>query len=129
MLGELFRRWFVPVRFVLVRARSERGEEFVGAEGVKDVLSGEPGAAELADSVAHLLHMCGVMRIGVDDDFAAQLFCQAEVAVAEIEAVGEGVLLDGYAKLGSAAEDGGEVDVEGLAAEQEASGGMAEDAD
>src|SRR5690348_5694871 len=70
-----------------------------------------------------------MMRVGVDNDVAAQLFCVPQVAVAEVEAVGVGVMLDGYAEFRGAAKDSGQVDLEGLASKQESSGGVAEDAD
>lgn len=83
-------------------AGSEGGEEVVGAFGVEDVLGAEPGALELADAVFHFGEMAGVVGVGVDNDLAAQLLGQAEVAVAEVEALGCGVVLDGHAQFGGA---------------------------
>ena len=45
------------------------------------------------------------MGVGVDDDLAAELLGQAQVAVAQVEALGCGVVLDGDAQLGGAAQN------------------------
>jgi hypothetical protein len=54
-------------------------EGFGGGFGVEDVGGGEPGAAELGDAVAHLVELFGGVGVGIDDDFAAVLFGQAEI--------------------------------------------------
>ena len=54
-------------------------EGFGGGFGVEDVGGGESGAAELGDAVAHLVELFGGVGVGVDDDFAAVLFGQAEI--------------------------------------------------
>ena len=69
------------------------------------------------------------MRVGIHDDAAAHLFGQAQVVIVQVEALGRGIVLHGDAELGSALEYRGQVDGEGLAAQQQAAGGMAEDAD
>ncbi len=56
--------------------------------GVEDVSCGEPGAAELGDAVAHLVELFGGVGVGVDYDFAAVLFGEAEVEVVEVGAGG-----------------------------------------
>ena len=85
---------------------AQGGEEVRRGAGVEHVVFCEPGAAQLPDAVAHFLHVAGVVRVGVDGDFAAQLFCQAQVAVAEVEPVGVGVVLHSDADS-RAAEDCG----------------------
>ncbi len=55
------------------------------------------------------------MRICADDDTAAALFRDTEIAVAEVEAVGIGVVLDGDAELGGATKDGRQVELVGIA--------------
>ena len=69
------------------------------------------------------------MRIRADDDTAAALLRDAEIAVAEVEAVGVGVVLDGDAELGGATKDGRQIEIVGFASQELAAGGMAEDAD
>jgi hypothetical protein len=54
-------------------------EGFGSGLSVEDVGGGEAGAAELGDSVAHLVELFGGVGVGVDDDFAAVLFGEAEI--------------------------------------------------
>ena len=61
-------------------------------------------------------------------DFAAVLFGEAEVEVVEVGAGGAGVVLYGYAEFGGAFEDGVDVEGVGVALEDLAAGGVAEDA-
>jgi hypothetical protein len=67
--------------------------------------------------------------VGVDDDLAAVFFGAAEVEVVEVGAGGAGVVFDGDAEFGGAGEDLSMSIGVGLAAEDLAAGGMAEDAD
>src|SRR5580658_3387012 len=55
--------------------------EFLGGEGVEDVVFGEPGAAGLQNAVANFFHVGGVVGVGVDDDLYALLFGLAEMRV------------------------------------------------
>ncbi len=84
---------------------------------------GEPGAAQLGDAEGHLVELLGGVGVGVDDDLAAEFFGAAEVQVAQVGAGGRGVVLDGDAKLGGAAQHRLEVDGVGIAAEHLAAGG------
>ena len=102
---------------------------FGGGFGVEDVGGGEPGAAKLGDAVTHLVELFGGVGVGVDDDFAAELFGEAEIQVVEVGAGGVGVVFDGYAQFGGAFQDQVDVDGIALAAQNLAAGGMAEDAD
>lgn len=68
---------------------AELGEEGGGGGlGVEDVGCGEPGAAELGDAVAHLVEFFGGVGVGIDYDFAAVFFGQAEVEIVEVGAGG-----------------------------------------
>ncbi len=80
-----------------------------------------------SDAVADLVHVRGVMGVGVDYDFYAVLFGQAEMTVAQVEAVGIGIQFHGDLVFGGGFQDGVYVELVGVAAEQHASGGMAED--
>lgn len=88
---------------------AEGGEEVCCGKRVEDVGWGEPGAAKLADAEADFAEVAGVVGIGVDDEFAAEFFGEAEVAVVEVEPLWGGIVLDGDAELGAAAEDGGQI--------------------
>ncbi len=61
----------------LLRFRAEGGQEIVCGPGVEHIISCEPGAAELADAVADFFHVAGVVRVSVDDDFAAEFASEA----------------------------------------------------
>ena len=104
-------------------------EGFGGGFGVEDVGGGEPGSAERGDAVTHLVELFGGVGVGVDYDFAAVFFGEAEMEVVEVGAGGAGVVLDCYAEVCGGFEDGVDVDGVGFAAEDLAPGGVAEDAD
>jgi hypothetical protein len=59
--------------------RSAHG--FRGGQGVGHIILCEPGAAGLDDSVANLVHVSGVVRVGVDHDLHVQFFCAAQAAI------------------------------------------------
>jgi hypothetical protein len=65
--------------------------EFLGREGVEDVVFGEPGSSRLQDAVADFFHVRGVVGVGVDDDLHASLFGLPKVHVAQVEAIRIGV--------------------------------------
>ena len=92
-------------------------------------MRGEPGAAELGDAVGELVELFGGVGVGVDDEFAAVVFGEAEVGVGEVGAGGGAVVFDGDAELGGAAEDLVDVDGVGFPAEELAASGVGEDAE
>ena len=67
---------------------------FGGGLGVEDICCGEPGATELGDAVAHLVEFFGGVGVGIDYDFAAVLFCEAEMEIVKVGAGGRGVVFD-----------------------------------
>ncbi len=77
-------------------------ESFGGGFGVEDVCGSEPGAAKLGDAVTNLVELFGGVGVGVDDDFAAVLFGDAEIQVVEVGAGRVGVVFDGYTQFGGA---------------------------
>src|ERR1700747_3118711 len=62
--------------------------EFLRWKCIQDDVFGQPGTAGLQDAVTDLLHVRGVMRVGVDHDFHALLLSLAEMNVVKVEAVG-----------------------------------------
>ena len=75
-----------------------------------------------------MVHFSGGVGVGVDADLAAELFGEAKVEVAEVGTRGCGVVLYGHAEFRAALKHGGEVVGISLAAQKDASGGVAEDA-
>jgi 1-aminocyclopropane-1-carboxylate deaminase/D-cysteine desulfhydrase-like pyridoxal-dependent ACC family enzyme len=72
----------------------ECGKKVICAAGVENVGGREPCAAELADAIAHLFEAGDVVCVCVDGNPAAALFGDAEVTIAEVEAIGVSVVLD-----------------------------------
>ena len=81
----------------------------------------------MQDAVADFVEVRGVVGVGVDYDLDAVLFGQAKMAVAEVEAVGIGVQLHCDFLLGCGFQDCVDVELVGIAAEEQASGGMSEE--
>src|SRR5215469_14635980 len=80
-----------------VRFRAEGGEEFFGWERVEHVAGFEPAAAGGFDAIFHDAKLDGGVCVGGDDDFHAALLGEAQMGVAQIEAVRIGVAFDGDA--------------------------------
>jgi hypothetical protein len=72
-------------------------KQFGGGFGIEDVAGCEPGAAELRDTVAHLVELFGGVGVGIDDDLTAVLFGDAKIQVAEVGPCGIGVVFNGHA--------------------------------
>ena len=89
----------------------------------------QPGAAELADSVAHLVEFAGVVGVGVDDDLAAGFFRHAQVVIVQVQAVWVGVVFHRYSQASGGAEYLRHVQLISIAAEEHPSCRVAEDAD
>jgi len=91
--------------------------------GIDEVGGGEPSAAELDDAVIDLVELAGGVGVGVDDDLAAGFFGLAEVEIAEVGAGWGGVVLNGDAEARGGGEEGGDINLVGLALEDLAAGG------
>ena len=79
--------------------------ELAVAERVQDVARLEAGPPRLLDAVAHRPQLGDAVRVGADDDAAAELARQHQVAVPEVEAVGRGAELNGDDERGGAGKD------------------------
>ena len=97
------------------------GEPWQG-QGVQYVVLGEPGAARLQYSKANLLHVRGVVGIGIDHDLHAVLFCQPQMTVRKIEPVRICIQFHRHFILRRFLQDRIDVERIGIATEQQAAG-------
>ncbi len=86
----------------------------------------EPGAAGLQYPEANFVQVRGVVGIGIDHDLDAVLFRQPEMTVVQVKAIGIGIQFHGHLLSRGSFQHG--LDIEGIsiAAEQHASGGVAD---
>src|SRR5947209_2147402 len=106
----------------------DRGEELVERQGVQDVFTGQPGAAGLVDSEAHVVELSGAVGVGAHHDLAAEVAGEGEVGVLQVEALGARVGLDGDPQSRRLGEHALDVEVDRLALPDPPAGGMGEDA-
>src|SRR5579875_2064380 len=82
-----------------LRFWTQSRKELVCRQCIQYISFCKPCTTQLAHSVTQLFHVAGMVCIGIDNNFAAHLFCHAQVAIAEVQSVRISIVFNGNAQF------------------------------